>query len=49
MVDFVQINGARLAYRIAGPDDAPLMITLHGGRGMGQYYLPTYFTLSILE
>ncbi|KDN68045.1 hypothetical protein CSUB01_08289 [Colletotrichum sublineola] len=35
MVDFVDINGARLAYRIAGPEHAPLMITLHGGRGMG--------------
>ncbi|KAK7438557.1 hypothetical protein Landi51_11641 [Colletotrichum acutatum] len=34
MVDFVNINGARLAYRIAGPENAPLMITLHGGRGM---------------
>ncbi|KAK2758403.1 proline iminopeptidase [Colletotrichum kahawae] len=37
MVDFVDINGARLAYRIAGPEDAPLMITLHGGRGMGDH------------
>ncbi|TDZ53795.1 Proline iminopeptidase [Colletotrichum trifolii] len=37
MVDFVRINGARLAYRIAGPDDGPLMITLHGGRGMGDH------------
>lgn len=36
MVDFVNINGARLAYRIRGPEDAPLMITLHGGRGMGK-------------
>ncbi|KAI3393174.1 hypothetical protein diail_4662 [Diaporthe ilicicola] len=33
MVEFVNINGARLAYRVAGPEDAPLMITLHGGRG----------------
>ncbi|KAK7739692.1 hypothetical protein SLS53_005660 [Cytospora paraplurivora] len=37
MVDFVDINGARLAYRISGPDDAPLLITLHGGRGMGDH------------
>ncbi|TEA20434.1 Proline iminopeptidase [Colletotrichum sidae] len=37
MVDFVEINGARLAYRIAGPDNAPLMITLHGGRGTGDH------------
>lgn len=37
MVDFVDINGARLAYRMAGPEDAPLMITLHGGRGMGDH------------
>ncbi|KAJ0310469.1 hypothetical protein COL516b_002273 [Colletotrichum fioriniae] len=35
MIDFIDINGARLAYRIAGPEKAPLMITLHGGRGMG--------------
>ncbi|CAI0646371.1 unnamed protein product [Colletotrichum noveboracense] len=37
MVDFIDINGARLAYRVAGPEDAPLMITLHGGRGMGDH------------
>ncbi|KAK8135011.1 hypothetical protein PG984_007023 [Apiospora sp. TS-2023a] len=36
-VQFVEINGARLAYRIAGPEDAPLFITLHGGRGMGDH------------
>ncbi|KAK8040041.1 hypothetical protein PG993_008452 [Apiospora rasikravindrae] len=36
-VQFVEINGARLAYRIAGPLDAPLFITLHGGRGMGDH------------
>lgn len=35
MVDFVELNGAKLAYRIHGPEDAPLMITLHGGRGLG--------------
>ncbi|KAJ0323881.1 hypothetical protein COL5a_007994 [Colletotrichum fioriniae] len=27
MIDFIDINGARLAYRIAGPEKAPLMIT----------------------
>ncbi|KAF4830889.1 Proline iminopeptidase [Colletotrichum tropicale] len=37
MVDFVDVNSARLAYRVAGPEDAPLMITLHGGRGMGDH------------
>ncbi|KAK6844126.1 hypothetical protein PG995_014236 [Apiospora arundinis] len=36
-VQFVEVNGARLAYRIAGPADAPLFITLHGGRGMGRW------------
>ncbi|KAK8006042.1 hypothetical protein PG991_012339 [Apiospora marii] len=36
-VQFVEINGARLAYRIAGTEDAPLFITLHGGRGMGDH------------
>lgn len=35
MTDFVVINNARLGYRLCGPDDAPLIITLHGGRGMG--------------
>ncbi|KAJ4387340.1 hypothetical protein N0V93_007929 [Gnomoniopsis smithogilvyi] len=37
MVEFVDINGANLAYRICGPNDAPLIITLHGGRGMGDH------------
>lgn len=36
MVDFLDINGARLAYRIVG--EGPLFITLHGGRGMGEYH-----------
>lgn len=36
MVEFVEINGASLAYAIAGPQDGPLIITLHGGRGMGK-------------
>lgn len=35
MTEFVTINNARLGYRLCGPDGAPLMITLHGGRGMG--------------
>lgn len=35
MTDFVTINNARLGYRLCGPDNAPLIITLHGGRGMG--------------
>ncbi|KAI1851029.1 hypothetical protein JX265_004561 [Neoarthrinium moseri] len=37
MVDFVEVNNARLAYRIAGSENAPLMITLHGGRGFGDH------------
>ncbi|KAI0484555.1 Alpha/Beta hydrolase protein [Xylariaceae sp. FL0804] len=37
MVDFVDVNGARLAYRVSGPEDAPLFITLHGGRGFGDH------------
>ncbi|KAI1064483.1 hypothetical protein LB506_007974 [Fusarium annulatum] len=35
MVEFITANGAQLAYELSGPEDAPLMITLHGGRGMG--------------
>ena len=34
-LQYVDINGASLAYRICGPPDAPLIITLHGGRGFG--------------
>ncbi|KAI1498038.1 Alpha/Beta hydrolase protein [Biscogniauxia marginata] len=37
MVDFAEINGARLAYQICGPAGAPLVITLHGGRGFGDH------------
>ena len=40
MTDFVNINNARLAYRLCGPDSAPLIITLHGGRGMGTGNVP---------
>ncbi|KAL1909850.1 hypothetical protein Sste5344_004359 [Sporothrix stenoceras] len=36
-LQFVEINGARLAYRLEGPKDAPLLITLHGGRGFGTH------------
>ncbi|KAH8714748.1 Alpha/Beta hydrolase protein [Ilyonectria robusta] len=37
MTQFVMINGANLAYEICGPDGGLLMITLHGGRGMGDH------------
>ena len=37
MVDYVEIKGARLAYRITGSEGAPLVITLHGGRGVGDH------------
>ncbi|KAL4863584.1 hypothetical protein BDV12DRAFT_206385 [Aspergillus spectabilis] len=37
MTDFITINNARLAYRVEGPPDAPLIITLHGGRGFGDH------------
>ncbi|KAL7420941.1 hypothetical protein Q5752_004895 [Cryptotrichosporon argae] len=33
----VDINGATLAYKLVGPADAPLFITLHGGRGCGTH------------
>ncbi|KAI9739553.1 MAG: hypothetical protein M1834_006269 [Cirrosporium novae-zelandiae] len=35
---FVTINGAQLHYRIVGPQDTPLIITLHGGRGFGDHH-----------
>lgn len=38
MVEDITVNGASLAYEITGPASAPLMITLHGGRGMGMHY-----------
>lgn len=38
MVEYITVNGASLAYEITGPASAPLMITLHGGRGMGMHY-----------
>lgn len=37
MVEHVSINGAELAYRLVGPENAPLIITLHGGRGFGEF------------
>ncbi|KAJ6082990.1 hypothetical protein N7467_007125 [Penicillium canescens] len=37
MVEFVSVNGAQLAYRLVGPENAPLIITLHGGRGFGDH------------
>ncbi|KAI9927069.1 hypothetical protein ASPWEDRAFT_177529 [Aspergillus wentii DTO 134E9] len=37
MVEFVSINNAQLAYRLSGPENAPLIITLHGGRGFGDH------------
>ncbi|KAF2639037.1 alpha/beta-hydrolase [Massarina eburnea CBS 473.64] len=47
MSEFVQINGAKLAYAISSDDATkPLFITLHGGRGFGSHesdynaYLP---------
>ncbi|KAH8422530.1 alpha/beta fold hydrolase [Aspergillus melleus] len=40
MVDFISINGAQLAYRLTGPQNAPLIITLHGGRGFGSFFSP---------
>ena len=36
MVEFVEINGASLAYKLVGHAEAPLFITLHGGRGFGE-------------
>lgn len=33
---FVTINEARIAYRLTGSKDTPLIITLHGGRGFGE-------------
>ncbi|PYH87474.1 alpha/beta-hydrolase [Aspergillus ellipticus CBS 707.79] len=37
MAFFIAINNAQLAYRLQGPPDAPLIITLHGGRGFGNH------------
>ncbi|RMJ13481.1 hypothetical protein CDV36_006863 [Fusarium kuroshium] len=37
MVNFILVNGAKLAYELSGPENAQLIITLHGGRGMGDH------------
>lgn len=37
MTNYITINRARLAYDVSGPDDGPLIITLHGGRGFGDH------------
>ena len=31
------VNGARLTYQVAGPENAPLIVVLHGGRGIGDH------------
>ncbi|ORY29318.1 prolyl aminopeptidase [Naematelia encephala] len=36
-LSYVEINGARLAYRTIGDPSLPLFITLHGGRGFGSH------------
>ncbi|WVQ94991.1 hypothetical protein IAU59_002083 [Kwoniella sp. CBS 9459] len=36
-LQYIDINGAKLAFRISGKPDAPLFITLHGGRGFGSH------------
>jgi len=33
----IAVNGAQLEFQIAGPDDAPLIVVLHGGRGIGDH------------
>jgi proline iminopeptidase len=54
-LQFVDINGARLAYRLEGPENAPLLITLHGGRGFGTHdsdwaaYRPLSDTYQVLS
>lgn len=42
MVEFAFINEAKLAYRLVGPENAPLIITLHGGRGFGELFISNY-------
>ncbi|GAD95982.1 hypothetical protein NECHADRAFT_87832 [Paecilomyces variotii No. 5] len=55
MVEHIDVNGARLAYRLAGPPSAPLIITLHGGRGFGDHksdfkaYSPLSFNYRVLS
>jgi hypothetical protein len=40
MVEIITVNGAELAYELSGPENAQLIITLHGGRGMGKTLVP---------
>lgn len=40
MVEIITVNGAELAYELSGPENAQLIITLHGGRGMGKTPVP---------
>ncbi|KGO71164.1 hypothetical protein PITC_096510 [Penicillium italicum] len=49
MVEFVSINGAQLAYRLIGPANAPLIITLHGGRGFGSLNIDEWTAIHTLE
>lgn len=49
MTQFVMINGANLAYEICGPDGGLLMITLHGGRGMGTYIHFAFDSMSSIK
>lgn len=49
MTQFVMINGANLAYEICGPDAGLLMITLHGGRGMGKYIYFAFDSMSSIK
>lgn len=37
VVEYIHVNGAKLAYRLAGSRSDRLIITLHGGRGFGRY------------
>ncbi|KAH8596799.1 Alpha/Beta hydrolase protein [Bisporella sp. PMI_857] len=36
-LESMSINGAEIKYRLIGPENAPLIITLHGGRGFGDH------------
>lgn len=35
--DYIELNGARFRYRIAGEDNAETIFLLHGGRGFGDH------------
>jgi pimeloyl-ACP methyl ester carboxylesterase len=41
-LQFADINGAKLAYKILGDPSLPLFITLHGGRGFGEPSPPCF-------